>query len=214
MAAQMFFDNRTGWRYNWTEKGLRMRSLYTKSKKKARERLAEIVAGTLTPETIREKFLGKDDSPVSPTANNDLLDDVIRKSFAPIPTETEEPNQEPGESVQGDSQPEPETTYQPESPKVRKASYAKLSRDLAAGCTDANIVLLAVTVKMFKKDIELRYPPESSRDVMAEGWKAQLDVWLDDHPPQPWMLIAAGNLACFLAMIQTSSSEPKAEVSQ
>ena len=199
-----------------------MRSLYTKSKKKARERLAEIVAGTSTPETLREKFFGKDETPISPTANNDLLDDVIRKSFAPTPTDTEEPPPMDGQSDTDTYQPETPAeprqkadgtfTYQPETPKARKASYAKLSRDLAVGCTDANIVLLAVTTKMFKKDIELRYPPESSRDVLQEGWKAQLDLWLDDHPPQPWMLIAAGNLACFLAMIQPKSdTEPKSE---
>jgi hypothetical protein len=239
MPLKIFNDGRSGFRFNWTERRLRMRSLYTADPSEAEKRAAELRNG-MKAEEFKRKYANAPKSaasqslsdrmakyrteaptmdatpPTEPTANV-TLDEVLSRvseqrlgeAGPPLPqpstpvAETATDDPEDGNAEwDGDEGDKPAT-------KPKSRNWKSLGRKVANGLGQANMVLLALGIKVFatnkKYVMRMAEASEESVATTAEGWEMLMEELLVNHPPKPIHLIVAGNV--FMAVSMVAGSE-------
>lgn len=92
---------------------------------------------------------------------------------------------------------------------TKKRNWKSLGRKVANGLGQANMVLLALGIKVFatnkKYVMRMAEASEESVATTSEGWEMLMEELLVNHPPKPIHLIVAGNV--FMAVSMVAGSE-------
>jgi hypothetical protein len=233
MPISMFHDGRSGYRFNWPERRLKMRSLYTSDPNEATKRLKELEGGMRADEFKRKYAATK------PTngATNSFADRMAKYRSDPAVTEavgttanatleevlSKVSQQRLGDTVVDDTPPatvaEPPPTEVVEDANAewdsgepekvpRKRNWKGLGRKLANTIAQADMTIVALGVKAFgtnkKYVMHVGRPSDDAVSITAEGFEMWMDEALDKHPPKPIHLIVGGNILMLLTMIAAS----------
>lgn len=238
MPLKVFNDGRSGFRFNWPERRLRMRSLYTADPGEAEKRAAELRSGMKADE-FKRKYANAPKSAASqslsdrmakyrteappmetvttqPTEANATLDEVLSRvseqrlgeGGPPLPQPTVPVAETPmnDESVYDNSEWDASETEKPAATKKR--NWKSLGRKVANGLGQANMVFLALGIKVFatnkKYVMRMAEASEESVATTSEGWEMLMEELLVNHPPKPIHLIVAGNVFMAVSMIAGS----------
>lgn len=84
---------------------------------------------------------------------------------------------------------------------------AKIGAGLKRIVTKANVVLDGAFVSMFGRNPA--EPEDDELEMLAMGWEMLIEQWFVKNTPQPWMLVAAGNVLLIAGMYLQGEPKPK-----
>lgn len=144
---------------------------------------------------------------VGPNAN-DLLNQWIQQAGPITPKPTPTPINEPANPSPSPTSLVPTPAKRP-MPKggISPEQAAKIGAGLKRIVTKANVVLDGAMVSMFgRRPAE---PEDDELEMLAMGWEMLIEQWFVKNTPQPWMLVAAGNVLLLAGMYLQGEPIPK-----
>ena len=208
MPLKVFNDGRSGFRFNWPERRLRMRSLYTSDPTEAEKRAAELRAGMKADEFKRKYANGattkatngqslsermakyRTEAPAVETPAGDpsnvTLDEVLSRVSEQRLGDSGPPLPQPSAPV---TEPEPEDpddanaewdAGETDKPARAKRSFKGLGKKIAGGLAQANMTLLALGVKVFGTNKKYRMEVAPASDESVAVTAEGIEMWIDE----------------------------------
>ncbi len=208
MPLKTFSDGRSGFRFNWPERRLRMRSLYTADPAEAEKRANELRNG-MKAEEFKRKYANAPKAPVNPSLSermakyrtevppietpttpepsaNVTLDEVLSRvseqrlgeGGPPLPQPTPVAETAPDDVDDGNAEWD-NGEVTPEKPKKTR-NFKGLGRKIATGLAQANMTVMAFGVKVFgtNKKYVMHVAPASDESMAVTA--EGIEMWIDE----------------------------------
>ncbi len=210
MPLKTFNDGRSGFRFNWPERRLRMRSLYTADPAEAEKRANELRNG-MKAEEFKRKYANAPKAPVNPSLSermakyrtevppietpttpepsaNATLDEVLSRvseqrlgeGGPPLPQPSEPSSSAESDTIMDDANTEWDGADEPAERPKKTRNFKGLGRKIAGGLAQANMTLLALGVKVFGTNKKFKMEVAPASDESVAVTAEGIEMWIDE----------------------------------